>query len=176
MTKNKIFNLFLLTSVIGLVISCGGSDNDSSSSSASSSSSSSTPAAASCPTVTNAAGASVVSGKDAAGDLTCTYTGTYNDSFQMKASATHILSGPVKIGDDTTSPTLTIDAGTTIRGESGKDSLNILRGAKILAKGTVSNPIIMTSASDDGTLAADAQGQWGGLQIMGKATQNCTDA
>jgi hypothetical protein len=112
MTKNKIFNLFLLTSVIGLVISCGGSDNDSSSSSASSSSSSSTPAAASCPTVTNAAGASVVSGKDAAGDLTCTYTGTYNDSFQ----------------------------------------------------------------SDDGTLAADAQGQWGGLQIMGKATQNCTDA
>mgnify|MGYP001157030216 FL=1 len=176
MTKNKILNLFLLTSVIGLVISCGGSDNDSSSSSASSSSSSSTPAAASCPTVTNAAGASVVSGTDAAGALTCTYTGTYNDSFQMQASATHILSGPVKIGDDTTSPTLTIDAGTTIRGESGKDSLNILRGAKILAKGTVSNPIIMTSASDDGTLAADAQGQWGGLQIMGKATQNCTDA
>mgnify|MGYP005721148561 CR=1 FL=1 len=151
MTKNKIFNLFLLTSVIGLVISCGGSDNDSSSS-ASSSSGSSTPAAASCPTVTNAAGASVVSGTDAAGALTCTYTGTYNDSFQMKASATHILSGPVKIGDDTTSPTLTIDAGTTIMGESGKDSLNILRGAKILAKGTVSNPIIMTSASDDGTL------------------------
>ena len=176
MTKNKIFNLFLLTSVIGLVISCGGSDNDSSSSSASSSSSSSTPAAASCPSVTNAAGASVVSGKDAAGDLTCTYTGTYKDSFQMKASATHILSGPVKIGDDTTSPTLTIDAGTTIMGESGKDSLNILRGAKILAKGTVSNPIIMTSALDDGTLAADAQGLWGGLQIMGKATQNCTDA
>ena len=34
----------------------------------------------------------------------------------------------------------------------------------------------MTSASDDGTLAADAQAQWGGLQIMGKATQNCTDA
>ena len=27
----------------------------------------------------------------------------------------------------------------------------------------------MTSASDDGTLAADAQAQWGGLQIMGKA-------
>ncbi len=175
MTKNKIFNLFLLTSVIGLVISCGGSDNDSSSS-ASSSSGSSTPAAASCPTVTNAAGASVVSGTDAAGALTCTYTGTYNDSFQMKASATHILSGPVKIGDDTTSPTLTIDAGVTIRGESGEDSLNILRGAKIVANGTAASPIIMTSASDDGTLAADANAQWGGLQIMGKATQNCTDA
>ena len=161
--------------VIGLVISCGGSDNDDTTPSSSSSGSAS-PAAASCPLVSNAAGASVVSGTDTSGNLTCTYTGTYNDSFQMKASATHILSGPVKIGDDTTSPTLTIDAGTTLRGESGKDSLNILRGAKILAKGTATNPIIMTSASDDGTLAADAQAQWGGLQIMGKATQNCTEA
>lgn len=175
MKKNEILNLFLLTAVIGLVISCGGSDNDDTTPS-SSSSGSATPAAASCPLVSNAAGASVVSGTDTSGNLTCTYTGTYNDSFQMKASATHILSGPVKIGDDTTSPTLTIDAGTTLRGESGKDSLNILRGAKILAKGTATNPIVMTSASDDGTLAADAQAQWGGLQIMGKATQNCTEA
>ena len=175
MKKNEILNLFLLTAVIGLVISCGGSDNDDTTLSSSSSGSAS-PAAASCPLVSNAAGASVVSGTDTSGNLTCTYTGTYNDSFQMKASATHILSGPVKIGDDTTSPTLTIDAGTTLRGESGKDSLNILRGAKILAKGTATNPIIMTSASDDGTLAADAQAQWGGLQIMGKATQNCTEA
>ena len=175
MKKNEILNLFLLTAVIGLVISCGGSDNDDTTPSSNSSGSAS-PAAASCPLVSNAAGASVVSGTDTSGNLTCTYTGTYNDSFQMKASATHILSGPVKIGDDTTSPTLTIDAGTTLRGESGKDSLNILRGAKILAKGTATNPIIMTSASDDGTLAADAQAQWGGLQIMGKATQNCTEA
>tara|TARA_B100001778_G_C18572321_1_gene623238 strand:- start:321 stop:1751 length:1431 start_codon:yes stop_codon:yes gene_type:complete len=175
MKKNEILNLFLLTAIIGLVISCGGSDNDDTTPSSSSSGSAS-PAAASCPLVSNAAGASVVSGTDTSGNLTCTYTGTYNDSFQMKASATHILSGPVKIGDDTTSPTLTIDAGTTLRGESGKDSLNILRGAKILAKGTATNPIIMTSASDDGTLAADAQAQWGGLQIMGKATQNCTEA
>lgn len=175
MKKNEILNLFLLTAVIGLVISCGGSDNDDTTPSNSSSGSAS-PAAASCPLVSNAAGASVVSGTDTSGNLTCTYTGTYNDSFQMKASATHILSGPVKIGDDTTSPTLTIDAGTTLRGESGKDSLNILRGAKILAKGTATNPIIMTSASDDGTLAPDAQAQWGGLQIMGKATQNCTEA
>tara|TARA_Y200000002_G_scaffold96833_2_gene78284 strand:+ start:1437 stop:2867 length:1431 start_codon:yes stop_codon:yes gene_type:complete len=175
MKKDEILNLFLLTAVIGLVISCGGSDNDDTTPSSSSSGSAS-PAAASCPLVSNAAGASVVSGTDTSGNLTCTYTGTYNDSFQMKASATHILSGPVKIGDDTTSPTLTIDAGTTLRGESGKDSLNILRGAKILAKGTATNPIIMTSASDDGTLAADAQAQWGGLQIMGKATQNCTEA
>ncbi len=175
MKKNEILNLFLLTAVIGLVISCGGSDNDDTTPSSSPSGSAS-PAAASCPLVSNAAGASVVSGTDTSGNLTCTYTGTYNDSFQMKASATHILSGPVKIGDDTTSPTLTIDAGTTLRGESGKDSLNILRGAKILAKGTATNPIIMTSASDDGTLAADAQAQWGGLQIMGKATQNCTEA
>ena len=109
MKKNEILNLFLLTAVIGLVISCGGSDNDDTTPSSSSSASAS-PAAASCPLVSNAAGASVVSGTDTSGNLTCTYTGTYNDSFQMKASATHILSGPVKIGDDTTSPTLTIDA------------------------------------------------------------------
>ena len=169
LSKN-LFNLL----IIGLVLSCSNGDNDESPNPLTSSQSTSD--SSSCPNISNSDGQIVLSGEDSNNELTCIYSGTYNDSFTMQNNATHILSGPVKIGDDTTTPILTIQEGTTIRGESGKDSLNILRGAKIVARGSKTKPIIMTSASDDGTLAADAQAQWGGLQIMGKATQNCTDA
>ena len=169
LSKN-LFNLL----IIGLVLICSNGDNDESPNPLTSSQSTSD--SSSCPNISNSDGQIVLSGEDSNNELTCIYSGTYNDSFTMQNNATHILSGPVKIGDDTTTPILTIQEGTTIRGESGKDSLNILRGAKIVARGSKTKPIIMTSASDDGTLAADAQAQWGGLQIMGKATQNCTDA
>ena len=169
LSKN-LFNLL----IIGLVLSCSNGDNDESPNPLTSSQSTSD--SSSCPNISNSDGQIVLSGEDSNNELTCIYSGTYNDSFTMQNNATHILSGPVKIGDDTTNPILTIQEGTTLRGESGKDSLNILRGAKIVARGSKTKPIIMTSASDDGNLAADAQAQWGGLQIMGKATQNCTDA
>ena len=177
MFKSRFLKLLVIPVVLGIFVSCGGSDNDTTPV-APPAPAAPEPVAASfeCPSVTNSAGTAVVQGTDAAGGDTCTYTGTYTDSFTMASEATHVLSGPVNIGDDTATPTLTVEAGTTIRGESGPDSLNILRGAKIIAAGTAAAPIIMTSTSDDGTLAADAQGQWGGLQIMGRATLNCTDA
>ena len=77
--------------------------------------------------------------------------------------------------------TLTINAGTVIKGESGtgvnSTALVIARGAKIIANGLADDPIIFTSADDQITsgliaspnLDPDQNGKWGGLIILGKA-------
>lgn len=68
--------------------------------------------------------------------------------------------------------TLTIEAGTLIRGDqSTKGSLIICRGAKINAVGTASKPIVFTSNQDPGSRGA---GDWGGVILLGKAPINPT--
>lgn len=77
--------------------------------------------------------------------------------------------------------TLTIEAGTIIKGRAGTGSLAsaliVARGGKINAVGTAASPIIFTSTSDNidagetaGTnLNQDNRGLWGGLIILGYA-------
>lgn len=77
--------------------------------------------------------------------------------------------------------TLTIEAGTIIKGKPGTGSLAsaliVARGAKINAVGTPNSPIIFTSSSDNivpgktaGTnLDETNRGLWGGLIILGNA-------
>lgn len=77
--------------------------------------------------------------------------------------------------------TLTIEAGTLIKGATGAGSLAsalvIAQGAKIMAEGTPEAPIIFTSILDDITpgkirgsnLDQEDNGLWGGLLILGKA-------
>ena len=66
--------------------------------------------------------------------------------------------------------TLTIEAGTKIFGDKAtKGTLIINRGAKILAVGTSSSPIIFTSNVAAGSRAP---GDWGGLVICGRAPVN----
>ena len=82
--------------------------------------------------------------------------------------------------------TLTIEAGTIIKGEAGTGAnataLLIARGAKLMAEGTAAKPIIFTSVADEikpadvaaGNFASpnlepDVNGLWGGVLIMGKA-------
>lgn len=82
--------------------------------------------------------------------------------------------------------TLTIEAGTVIKGQAGTGAnataLLIARGAKLEANGTAALPIIFTSVSDEitpanvaaGNLAspnldANTSGLWGGLIILGRA-------
>ncbi|MBU1668239.1 hypothetical protein KKC13_07445 [bacterium] len=80
-----------------------------------------------------------------------------------------VLDGLVAVKDGAT---LTIDAGTTIVGKDGTGDntsyMIIDKGAKIMAVGTESQPIIFTSetAYNGGTAAV---GQWGGLTLIGKA-------
>lgn len=83
----------------------------------------------------------------------------------------YILRGRITVEDGAT---LNIEAGTRIEGDEtleGVDAavLMVARGGTLNAMGSASEPIIMTSTADDGTLGAGDKGEWGGLVILGKA-------
>jgi hypothetical protein len=68
---------------------------------------------------------------------------------------------------------LTIDPGTIIFGDKAtKGTLIIDRGGKLMAEGTASEPIVMTSVAKAGERD---KGDWGGLVILGNAPQNQPD-
>ena len=70
--------------------------------------------------------------------------------------------------------TLTIEPGTIIKGDkSTKATLIIKPGAKIIAEGTKTKPIVFTSNQPKGSRNL---GDWGGLIILGKAKVNKTPA
>ncbi len=91
-----------------------------------------------------------------------------------------VLDGRVSV---TAGNTLTIQPGTVVKGLTGTNvdaaSLVIARGAKIMAEGTATNPIIFTSIGDDITSGSqiagtslnyeNQQGLWGGVIILGAA-------
>ncbi len=99
-----------------------------------------------------------------------------NDNVYELAGRISVLSGA----------TLTIEAGTVIKGRPGAGvnatCLLVARGGKLIAEGTASLPIIFTSVADEitpadvaaGNLASpnltpDQQGLWGGLIVLGNA-------
>jgi len=64
--------------------------------------------------------------------------------------------------------TLTIPAGVVIKANPGAGVyIAIAQGARIIAEGTSSNPIVLTSA-----VATPSAGDWGGLIVLGKAPIN----
>lgn len=70
----------------------------------------------------------------------------------------------------TNGATLTINAGTIIKGDkASKGTLIITRGAKISAIGEANKPIVFTSSFAAGTRNS---GDWGGIIILGKAPVN----
>jgi len=93
--------------------------------------------------------------------------GNFSQSITLTAGEDYKISGEVNFEEGTT---LTIPPGTTLYGLTESSYLAINAGAKIDAQGTVDSPIIFTSAADyNGTSSRDAQGEWGGLTILGKA-------
>jgi hypothetical protein len=81
----------------------------------------------------------------------------------------YLLQGYVYV---TAGATLTIDPGVIIKGDKDtKGALIVERGAKIMAAGTATQPIIFTSNQDAGTRT---YGDWGGLILCGKAFVNWT--
>ena len=70
----------------------------------------------------------------------------------------------------TNGATLTILPGTIIRGDKATQAtLVITKGCKIIAEGTQNLPIVFTSNESVGNRA---EGDWGGLVILGQATNN----
>ncbi|MCJ2185574.1 hypothetical protein [Novosphingobium beihaiensis] len=77
-----------------------------------------------------------------------------------------------------TNVTLKINPGVIVYGENGSEAawLAVNRGNKIDAQGTAAQPIIFTSAQNvRGENDDTAQGQWGGVVLMGRGTvTDCT--
>lgn len=92
------------------------------------------------------------------GDITTNTTWTANNVYLLDDGYVYV----------TNNATLTIEAGTVIRG-TGKGTLIVCRGAKIMAQGTPTNPIIFTSAEAPGDRD---YGDWGGVVICGSAKHN----
>jgi hypothetical protein len=76
--------------------------------------------------------------------------------------------------------TLTIEPGTVIKGNTGTaanaTTLCVEVGGKIIAAGTEECQIVFTAAADnlDGNFPIASNGQWGGVTIAGKASNNLT--
>jgi hypothetical protein len=88
---------------------------------------------------------------------------------------TYILDGRVFVTDGVT---LTIDAGTVIKGKvraaQDASALVIARGGKINASGTEAEPIVFTAEADNlnGNLGQSDRGLWGGVVLLGRARTN----
>ena len=93
-------------------------------------------------------------------------TGTFDSDLSLDPINTYILNGPVIMQAGTT---LTIPAGMTIKATAGGANIYIAisQGAKIIANGTPTSPIVLTSNS-----STPAAGDWGGLILLGKAPIN----
>jgi len=114
------------------------------------------------------------------GSITIIDKGEGIGTMTLTANKVWILEGLVFVNDG---QTLTIEAGTLIKGKPGTgenaSALIVARGGKINAVGTAAKPIVFTANADNATgtgVDKMAQGLWGGLIILGKATTNNTTA
>lgn len=93
--------------------------------------------------------------------------GNINSNSYLTKSKKYLLRGFVNVNPPAV---LSIQAGTIIYGEkSSKGTLIINRGAKIMADGTASQPIVFTSQQPAGSRSP---GDWGGIIIAGNASIN----
>ncbi|MNK92995.1 hypothetical protein D3C87_1131380 [compost metagenome] len=91
--------------------------------------------------------------------------GNITENTKLMKKNVYILQGNVYV---TNNAVLTIDAGTVIIGDAAsKGTLIISRGAKIMAEGQETDPIIFTSNA-----SMKKAGDWGGLVILGDAPIN----
>lgn len=107
------------------------------------------------------------------GATTVTKSGVITANETWTANNVYLLQGIVYVDSLVT---LTIEPGTVIRGqfntalgEGTNASLLVQRGAKLIAEGTVCNPIVFTS---DRPAGLRARQDWGGVLILGKARHN----
>ncbi len=98
-----------------------------------------------------------------------TLKGAISANLTLEGNKVYYLSGPTFVKSGVT---LTIKPGAVIKAikdNSNKAVLVITRGAKIMAEGTSSAPIVFTSNQAAGARNA---GDWGGVVIAGKAQVN----
>jgi hypothetical protein len=92
--------------------------------------------------------------------------------FTLSCDKEYLLIGTVFVD---TGVTLTVQPGTTIKGspQPNPGILVVRPGARLVAAGTSTRPIVFTSAAAQG---AKKPGDWGGVIILGRAPSNHRDA
>jgi hypothetical protein len=104
----------------------------------------------------------------------CVLQGDILEDMTLTADRSWLLRSAVRVGDDASPVTLTIEPGTTVYGESATGGfLVVTRGARIVAEGTSDAPIRFTSDQAEGSRA---RGDWGGLVLNGRARINACAA
>ncbi len=122
--------------------------------------------ATSCRKIEVDGGTTTVVTPPTSGGQTITLEGKISKDTVLKASNTYILKGLVYM---TNNATMTIEAGTTIKGDIiTVGGLVITRGAKLVAQGSVDKPIVFTSNSS----STPRSGDWAGIVLLGKAPTN----
>ena len=108
-----------------------------------------------CPTVGNLVPVEVTAGQ-------CTIGGVLDQDATLSADMIWFLEDRLQVGTTQFAASLTVEAGTQIRG-SGTDHLLVWPGSTILANGTSANPVQMLSDDED----VSGSGEWGGLFLRG---------
>ncbi|MGL4629614.1 MAG: T9SS C-terminal target domain-containing protein [Leadbetterella sp.] len=98
-------------------------------------------------------------------------SGKITASTTWKSSVKYSVKGFVYVEEGAT---LTIEPGTIVLGDKvTKGTLIVKPGAKIIARGTVDNPIVFTSSQPKGSRN---YGDWGGIVLLGNSRVNKTPA
>ena len=93
--------------------------------------------------------------------------GTITSNTTWTRGNIYLLNGFVYVDNNAI---LTIESGTIIKGDlTNKGTLIIRQGAKLVAAGTPTQPIVFTSNQPAGSRAP---GDWGGVILLGRAPQN----
>lgn len=135
-----------------------------------------------CPATTSRTAANVQTAAAAAGVWSAlpsnAYGGEITGNFTLTCDKIWTIDQKIYVKDGAT---LTIEPGTVIKGAvagsaAAATALIIERGGKIMAPGTESCPIIFTASADalDGLYPVSNKGMWGGVILLGKATNNLT--
>ncbi|KGO87312.1 hypothetical protein Q765_06500 [Flavobacterium rivuli WB 3.3-2 = DSM 21788] len=89
------------------------------------------------------------------------------DTQTLTKDKKYLIKGQVFVNEG---KTLTVQPGTVVYGDKAtKGTLIIGLGGKIMAEGTATEPIVFTSALEEGTRD---RGDWGGIVLLGKAKVN----
>lgn len=121
-------------------------------------------------TVTSNATANVTVAYAVAQNPTVVLSGSISANRTLTPDTNYVLRGFVYVNSGAT---LTVNAGTRIVGDTTAlgSALFVLRGARIVANGTATQPIVFTSQRAPGSRQP---GDWGGLIIVGNARANRT--
>ena len=118
-----------------------------------------------CPVGSSCEGGACVLDEDAPGKPRVDVTQAIGSDTTWTADNDYVLKGVVYVAPNAT---LTIRSGVTILGEQGS-ALVVRAGGRLEARGTLSEPVVFTSAKPAGQRAA---GDWGGVVLLGRASVN----